>query len=187
MSVLTDQHHLKRKQCDDAEEIPRPVVKKHRILVALPRRRPGMSMAAGVRAAVEARAVARMTSVVVMIITLVGTTTLCPPPTSAYPAMWTSTHAVASVSARPTKCRQVAMCRRKHPLEDVEVKDVSASLPLPMTVFPLPTSVPVPVPAVTCAQYQKASKDLLTVRRIAVLRKKKVNKEDDVEDIEVDG
>ncbi|KAF9178485.1 hypothetical protein BGZ50_007680 [Haplosporangium sp. Z 11] len=187
--MLTGQHHLKRKQCENVEDVSQSIVKKRRVLAPLPRQRPGMSTAAGVRATMEARAVARMTSVVVTTATLVGAPVLCPPPAPSCPVMWTSAHAVASVAARPTECRQIAMCRRKHPLRDVEMKDASASLPQPMTVFPPPVSVPVHVlvPAAACAQYQKASKDVLAARRIAVPRKKKANKEDDVEDMEVDG
>ncbi|KAF9193634.1 hypothetical protein BGZ51_002581 [Haplosporangium sp. Z 767] len=131
------------------------------------------------------KAVARMTSVAVKA-TVVGATALCSSSAPPCPNSWTSAPEPAYIAARRTKGREIAMCRRQHEIQDVEMEDVSAALPMSATA--LHQSAPVSVPAAaTCAQYQKAPKDVLAARRIAVPRKPKVKKEDGVEDMEVDG
>ncbi|KAG0253647.1 hypothetical protein BG011_006243 [Mortierella polycephala] len=175
--------HLKRRQCEDAGEVPHCINKKRRILPPPPRRRPGMSTAAGVRAMVEAKAVARMTSVAVRA-TVVGVTALCPPSAPPRPTTWTSTDTAASARARRADTREIAICRQRYEVRDVEMKDVSAALPMSATV--LHHSAPVSTPAAACAQYQKAPKNILATRRIAVPRTQKPKKEDGVEDMEVD-
>ncbi|KAG0243554.1 hypothetical protein BG011_003098 [Mortierella polycephala] len=183
MPVPVGQRHLKRTQCEDADDALHSIMKKRRILAPLPRRLPSMSTAAGVRAAVEARAIARMTSVAVSAATLVGATTLCPPPPPPCPTVRTSAHAAASVPARSVEGRQIAMCRVRREVRDVEMKDVSSSLPLPLTAHfqPAPVTVTVPHP-----QFQQASRSVLAARKIAMPRKRMAKKDDDVEDMDVD-